>query len=87
MAYKPSGIVSYSIGPFAGVRAVTQLKTDLLALRNIGLAEGVNIPAYNQFINEEDVFVPNELLINSANVMLTQLTRWARGMQTIKEDK
>src|ERR1700744_3765708 len=75
-AYKPSGMVSYSIGPFAGVRAVMSLKTDLLSLKNIALAEAVNIPAYNQFINEDDDFVPSELLINSANVMFTQLTRW-----------
>ncbi|OCX52546.1 NADPH-dependent FMN reductase [Mucilaginibacter sp. PPCGB 2223] len=86
-AYKPSGIVSYSIGPFAGVRAVTQLKTDLISLKNVGLLEAVNIPSYNQFINEEGVFVPNELLINSANVMFTQLQRWAKGLKAIKQDK
>jgi NAD(P)H-dependent FMN reductase len=86
-AYKASGIVSYSIGPFAGVRAVMSLKTDLLSLKNIALAEAVNIPAYNQFINEDGDFIPNELLTNSANLMFTQLLRWAKGMKAIKEDK
>jgi len=86
-AYKPAGIVSYSIGPFAGVRAVSNLKPDLLALKVIGLGEAVNIPSYNQFINEEGDFVPNELLINASNLMLTQLTRWTKGLKAIKEDK
>lgn len=86
-AYKPSGLVSYSIGPFAGVRAVMSLKTDLLSLKNIALAEAVNIPSYNQFINEDGEFVPSELLVNSANVMFKQLARWTKGMKAIKEDK
>lgn len=86
-AYKASGIVSYSIGPFAGVRALMSLKTDLLSLKNIAVHEAVNIPSYNQFINEEGEFIPSELLIKSADVMLTQLTRWTKGMKAIKEDK
>ena len=85
-AYKPAGIVSYSIGPFAGVRAVSNLKPDLLSLRVIGLAEAVNIPSYNQFINEDGDFVPNELLAKSADVMFTQLKRWTKGLKAIKED-
>jgi len=59
----------------------------LLALKVIGLGEAVNIPSYNQFINEEGDFVPNELLINASNLMLTQLTRWTKGLKAIKEDK
>jgi NAD(P)H-dependent FMN reductase len=85
-AYKPSGLVSYSAGQFGGVRAVMSLKTDLLSLKNIALAEGVNIPSYNQFINEDGYFVPSEFLTNSAHAMLKQLTRWAKGMKAIKED-
>lgn len=85
-AYKPSGIVSYSIGPFAGVRAAMSLKTDLLSLKNIALAEAVNIPSFNQFINEEGDFVPNELLVNSLKLTLNQLVRWTKGMKAIKED-
>src|ERR1700743_2666777 len=85
-AYKPSALVSYSIGQFGGVRAVMSLKTDLLSLKNISLAEGVNIPSYNQFINEDGNFVPSEFLLNSANTMLKQLSRWTKGMKAIKED-
>lgn len=86
-AYKPSGIVSYSIGPFAGVRAAIHLKADLLSLRNVGLAEMVTIPSFNQFINEDGEFVPNEIVEKSATVMFTQLARWAKGLKAIKEDE
>jgi NAD(P)H-dependent FMN reductase len=85
-AYKPAGIVSYSIGPFAGVRAVVNLKNDLLSLRTIALAEAVNIPAINQFIGEDDIFIPNELITNSATLMLNQLVRWVKGLKSIKEN-
>lgn len=86
-AFKPAGMVSYSIGPFAGVRAVSNLKPDLLSLKVISISESVTIPSYNQFINEDGDFVPNELLSNSATVMFTQLARWAKGLKSIKEDK
>lgn len=85
-AYKPAGIVSYSLGQFGGVRAVSNLKTDLLNLRTISLAEGVNIASLNQFIDENGVFTPNEQLHHAADVMLTQLVRWTKGLATIKAD-
>jgi len=86
-AYKPAGLVSYSIGPFAGVRAVSNLKPDLLSLKVIGLAEAVNIASYNQYIGEDGVFTPDEKLVAATNVMLTQLVRWTKGLKAIKEDK
>ena len=86
-AYKPAGMVSYSIGPYAGVRAVTSLKADLLSLKTVSLGEMVNVPSYNQFINEEEVFMPNEQLIKASSIMLDQLVRWTKGMKAIREDK
>lgn len=85
-AYKPAGLVSYSAGPFGGVRAISNLKPDLLSLKVVSLAESVSIPVLDQFINEEGQFVPNEIITRSANTMLTQLVRWTRGMKAIKED-
>jgi len=86
-AYKPAGLVSYSAGAFAGVRAVMSLKNDLLSLRTISLAEAVNIPGINQLLNEDGEFIPNELIATSAKTMLTQLVRWTKGLKAIKEDK
>ncbi|RYZ98945.1 MAG: NADPH-dependent oxidoreductase [Sphingobacteriaceae bacterium] len=85
--YKAAGIVSYSLGAFAGVRAVQSLRADLITLRVVGLAEAVNIPLLNQFVNEDGVFTPNESLNNSSALMLAQLVRWTKGLKTIKEDK
>jgi NAD(P)H-dependent FMN reductase len=85
-AYKPAGLISYSAGPFAGVRAVSNLKPDLLSLKVVSLAESVSIPVLDQFMNEEGQFVPNEIITKSANTMLTQLVRWTTGMKAIKED-
>ncbi|MDB5149519.1 MAG: NADPH-dependent reductase, partial [Mucilaginibacter sp.] len=86
-AYKPSGMVGYSIGPFAGVRAIMNLKADMLALKNISLAEMVNIPQLNQFMDEEGNFTADERLNNNAKIMLDQLVRWTKGMKAIREDK
>jgi NAD(P)H-dependent FMN reductase len=86
-AYKPAGLVSYSAGAFAGVRAVMSLKNDLLSLRTIALAEAVNIPGVNQLVNDDGVFTPNELIGKSADTMLAQLVRWTKGLKAIKEDK
>jgi NAD(P)H-dependent FMN reductase len=86
-AYKPVGIVSYSAGAFAGVRAVMSLKADLLSLKAIALGEMVNIPMLQQFINEENEFVADERLIAASTLMLNQLARWTKGLKAIKEDK
>lgn len=85
-AYKPSGIVSYSAGPYAGVRAVIRLKADLINFRNIALFEGVNIPTIDQFISEDGLFTPTEQLSALATQMITQLVRWTKGLKAIKED-
>ena len=86
-AFKPAGMVSYSIGPYAGVRAVTSLKADLLSLKVVSLGEMVNIPFLNQFINEEGAFIADEKLIAASKIMLDQLVRWTKGLKAIKEDK
>lgn len=86
-AYKPAGLVSYSAGAFAGVRAVMSLKTDLLSLKTITIHEAVNIPMVNQLFNEDGLFTTNEQIEKNASIMLTQLLRWTKGMKAIKEDK
>jgi NAD(P)H-dependent FMN reductase len=85
-SFKPAGIVSYSAGPFAGVRAVMSLKNDLLSLKTVSLGELVTIPHIGQALNEEDVFTPNEHIKAQSVTMLKQLLRWTKGMKTIKEE-
>ncbi|GAB3911870.1 NAD(P)H-dependent oxidoreductase [Larkinella knui] len=85
-AYKAAGIVSYG-GISAGTRAASHLKSDLIALKVVPLFEAVNIPFFDQFINEEETFVPNEVSLKSAQVMLAELVRWTKGMMVIRENK
>ncbi|MFC5411321.1 NADPH-dependent FMN reductase [Larkinella bovis] len=81
--YKAAGIVSYG-GISAGTRAATALKADLIALKVVPLFEAVNIPFFEQFINEESGFTPNEISHKSAHVMLNELARWTKGMLVIR---
>src|SRR5690625_918470 len=85
-AYKAAGIVSYG-GVSAGTRAFKDLKSDLSTLSVVGLVKAVHIPFFTDFINREEEFVPNDVLKESARVMLDELARWTKGMQVIREDQ
>lgn len=83
-AYKAAGIVSYG-GVSAGTRAFKDLKSDLSTLSAVGLVKAVHIPFFTDFINKEEEFVPNDILKESAGVMLDELVRWTKGMQVIRD--
>lgn len=82
-AYKAAGIVSYG-GVSAGTRAFKDLKSDLSTLSAVGLTKAVHIPFFTDFISEDKVFVPNDVLKESAGVMLEELAKWSKGMKVIK---
>ncbi|RRB03779.1 NADPH-dependent FMN reductase [Larkinella rosea] len=82
-AYKAAGIVSYG-GISAGTRATVQLKSDLIALKIVPLFEAVNFPFFDQFINDESEFQPNETSHRSAQTMLNELVRWTKGMLVVR---
>jgi len=84
--YKAAGIVSYG-GVSAGTRAANSLKADLATMSMIPLVPGVNFPMFEQLINKEGSFVPNENGNKSAETMLTELIRWTKGLKAIKENK
>lgn len=73
-AYKPVGIVSYG-GVAAGTRAMQMLKPVVGALRMTVVVEAVNIPFVGQFIDEDDVFRPNDVIDQAADAMLGELSR------------
>src|SRR5690625_3036884 len=85
-AYKAAGMVSYG-GVSAGTRAFKDLKSDLSTRRVVGLVKAVHIPFFTDFINRAEEFVPNDVLKESARVMLDELARWTKGMQVIREDQ
>jgi len=83
--YKAAGIVSYG-GVSAGTRAANQLKGDLSTFKIVPILEAVHIPFYSQFINESEEMVGNEIMDQSADVLLSELTRWTKGLKIVKED-
>jgi NAD(P)H-dependent FMN reductase len=85
-AYKAAGIVSYG-GLSAGTRAANSLKADLSTFKTVPLPTAVHIPFFDQFINEQEEFIPNETIKKSAEVMLKELARWTKGLKIIKEDQ
>ncbi|WEK35077.1 MAG: NAD(P)H-dependent oxidoreductase [Candidatus Pseudobacter hemicellulosilyticus] len=84
--YKAAGLVSYSMGPFGGVRAINNLKMDLVTLKIMPLAEFVPIPSLGNLLTEEGAFQSSELVDKSVAAMLKQLARWTKGMKSIRED-
>lgn len=84
--YKPAAIVSYG-GISGGTRATNALKADLSTFRIVPLAESVHFPFFQTHINDQNEFEANEVVHKSADNMLKQLARWAKGLKAIKEDK
>lgn len=81
--YKPVGIVSYG-GVSAGLRSTQMLKQVLTALNMMPLSEQVSIPMFTKFINEDGVFAPDDMIKQSATVLLTELQRWAEAMKALR---
>ena len=73
--YKPLGFVSYG-GVAAGTRAVQMLKQVVSALKMVPMADSVNIPFVQQFLDEERVLQPNDIMESAATALLDELARW-----------
>jgi NAD(P)H-dependent FMN reductase len=84
--YKAAGLVSYG-GVSGGTRAANSLKSDLSTFKIVPLYEAVNIPFFQQHINDQNEFQPNEISVKAAANMLKELIRWTKGLKTIKEDQ
>jgi NAD(P)H-dependent FMN reductase len=73
-ADKAAALVSYG-GVSAGLRAATALKPVLSALRMVPVTEAATIPFFQQFLTEDDEFVPNAELEAGGKAMLDALVR------------
>jgi NAD(P)H-dependent FMN reductase len=85
-AHKPVAIVSYG-GVSAGTRAAHMLKGVLSTLRMVPLVETVATPFFDQFINEQGEFVPNQISEKAAQDMLHELFRWATALKPLRSPK
>ena len=81
--YKPVGFVSYG-GVAAGTRAVQMLKQVVTAQKMMPVAESVNVPFFTRFINDADVFVPDEGLEKSAFAMMDELVLWTKSLMQLR---
>ena len=73
-ADKAVGLVSYG-GASSGLRAAAALKPVLTCLRMVPAVEAVSAPFFEQFVDEDGTFVPNEVLAGSVVAMLDEVAR------------
>lgn len=83
--YKPVGFVSYG-GVAAGTRSVEQLQQVVTAVRLMPVIEQVNIPFYQQFIDEDGVVQANEVMEQAAEAMLDQLVRLEATLRPLRSE-
>ena len=81
--YKPAGLVSYG-GVSGGLRAAQALKLLLTTLKVMPIPEGVAVPHFQQFLDEDGTFKPNKLVEKSATTMLGELLRWAEALKPLR---
>jgi len=81
--YKPIAFVSYG-GVSGGLRAVQMLKQVVTAQKMMPLPEGVPIPFFAKFIDENGKFNGDEALVKSANDVLKELHKWAVGLKGMR---
>jgi NAD(P)H-dependent FMN reductase len=81
--YKPVGFVSYG-GVAAGTRAVQMTKPVVAALKMTPVSESVNIPFVQQFVDDDGLLQPNEVMEASAKSMLDELLRYADALRPLR---
>lgn len=65
-----------------------QLEKQLVTtLKMMPMVEGVAVPMVSRQIDTDGNFVSNELIDDSARVMLDELLRWAGGLKAMREAK
>ena len=81
--YKPAGLVSYG-GVSGGLRAAQAVKLLLTTLKVMPIPEGVAVPNFQRFLDEDKAFRPDELVEKSATTMLGELLRWAEALKPLR---
>ncbi len=81
--YKPAGFVSYG-GVSGGLRSTQMAKQLVTTLKMMPMMEGVAVPMVAGMLDEDGNFRSNELIDQSARVMLDELLKWARALATMR---
>ena len=83
--HKPVGFVSYG-GVAAGTRSVEQLQQVVSALQMMPVIDQVNIPFYQQFIDDGGVLQANEVMEQAAETMLDELLRLQETLRPRRDE-
>ncbi len=81
--YKACGFVSYG-GVSGGLRAAQLEKQLVTTLKMMPMVEGVAVPMVARQLDAAGSFISNELIDDSARVMLDELWRWAGALKTMR---
>ncbi len=79
--FKPSGLVTYSAGPFGGVRAAMQLRAIMAELGAISTSATLPIPSVGQNFDTEGR-TDNQFIEKGATKFLDDLLWWAEAART-----
>jgi NAD(P)H-dependent FMN reductase len=83
--HKPVGFVSYG-GVAAGTRSVEQLQQVVTAVRLMPVIEQVNLPFYQQFMDDDGVVQANEVMEQAADAMLDRLLALEAALRPLREE-
>jgi NAD(P)H-dependent FMN reductase len=79
-AFKAAGVVSYG-GISGGLRSAQELRQLIGNLEMMAIPQTVPVPFFSKFINDEQIFTPNEPMIEGLNGALDQLAKWATALK------
>lgn len=81
--YKPAAIVSYG-GISGGLRAAQAEKLLFTGVKMMPIPEGVPIPMMTQYVGDDGVFRPTEVIAGGARLALDELYKWAAALKPIR---
>jgi NAD(P)H-dependent FMN reductase len=81
--YKPVAFVSYG-GVSGGLRSTQMMKQVVTSLNMMPISESISIPFFSKYINDEEDFVPDEIVTKSLQVLLTELERWSEALKKMR---
>jgi NAD(P)H-dependent FMN reductase len=82
--YKPVAFVSYG-AVSAGTRSVQMLKQVVTTLNMMPLAQGVNVPFFTKFIDNQNRFIPDDATVKFADTMCSERLKWTEGLKAIRD--
>lgn len=84
-AYRPSAIVTYSMGQFGGIRAAMQLRQFLSELTTVHMPSMIVVPKVHEAISEEGDATAEGPLTKAAESMCKQLEWYAHALKNERE--